>query len=102
MKPIAQGPLTAFDVREAVGCYRREADVKTALAFIDAVEEASRQISRWPASGATRFAEWLGIPDLRTATLQRFPYVMFYFEYQDYVDVWRVLHTRRDIPDVLA
>jgi len=30
--------------------------------------------------------------------LTRFPHLVFYFERDDYIDVWRVLHGRRDIP----
>jgi toxin ParE1/3/4 len=28
----------------------------------------------------------------------RFPYLVFYFEREDHIDVWRVMHVRRDIP----
>jgi plasmid stabilization system protein ParE len=30
-----------------------------------------------------------------------FPYLIFYLERDAYVDVWRVLHTRRDMPRLL-
>ena len=30
--------------------------------------------------------------------MTRFPYLIFYFERDDCVDVWRVLHGQRDIP----
>jgi hypothetical protein len=30
--------------------------------------------------------------------MRRYPYVVFYVEREDRIDVWRVLHTRRDIP----
>lgn len=34
-------------------------------------------------------------------SLPRFPYVVFNVEYEDQIDVWRVLHARRDIPDLM-
>jgi toxin ParE1/3/4 len=30
--------------------------------------------------------------------LSRYPYLLFYVERQDHIDVWRVLHSQRDIP----
>jgi toxin ParE1/3/4 len=30
--------------------------------------------------------------------LWRFPYLVFYLERADCIDVWRVLHAQRDIP----
>jgi toxin ParE1/3/4 len=35
---------------------------------------------------------------LRSWPLTRFPYLVFYFERDDCVDVWRVLQAQRDIP----
>lgn len=34
--------------------------------------------------------------DLRARPMQGFPYVVFYVVTDDEVDVWRILHTRRD------
>jgi toxin ParE1/3/4 len=34
----------------------------------------------------------------RTRALKRYPYLAFYVERDDHIDVWRVLHTQRDIP----
>jgi toxin ParE1/3/4 len=33
--------------------------------------------------------------------LRRFPYLIFYMEQADHIDVWRVLHGRRDIPALM-
>ena len=40
----------------------------------------------------------LDLPGLRSWPLKRFPYLVFYVEHADHVDVWRVLHQNRDIP----
>jgi toxin ParE1/3/4 len=49
-----------------------------------------------------RFAWELDSPDLRCWPLARFPYLVVYVEHADHIDVWRLLHTRRDIPRTLA
>ncbi|MCB0967806.1 MAG: type II toxin-antitoxin system RelE/ParE family toxin [Ilumatobacter sp.] len=89
--------LAASDVEDAREYYRREAGERTALDFIDAVESAVKRIRRSPQVGSLRFAYELAIPDLRAWTMQPFPYVVFYVVTDDEIDVWRILHTRRDI-----
>ena len=49
-------------------------------------------------AGSPRYAHELNLPGLRFWPLTRFPYLVFYFEHDNYVDVWRVLHQQRDIP----
>jgi plasmid stabilization system protein ParE len=39
---------------------------------------------------------------LRFAVVEPFPYLMFYFEHVDCLDVVRVLHKRQDIPALLV
>lgn len=43
-------------------------------------------------------ATGLNIPGLRFWPLTRFPYLVFYVERDDHIDIWRVLHEQRDIP----
>jgi len=98
---VVQSNAAKTDVRGAVVHYRDEAGTEIAREFIDALEAAIRQIGAWPGVGSTRFADLLGIPELRSFALQRFPYVIFCMERSDCVDVWRVLHGQRDIPSTL-
>ncbi len=86
------------DIDEALDFYLREASERAALGFIDAVERAFRAIARTPAAGSPRHAYELGLPGLRHWPLRRYPYLVFYVEQQDHIDVWRVLHAQRDIP----
>jgi toxin ParE1/3/4 len=58
-------------------------------------------LSRHPGAGASRYAYELDIPGLRSWPLRRFPYLIFYMEQADHIDVWRVLHGRRDIPALM-
>lgn len=100
-KPVRLRQLAAADLDDASEHYRQEAGEQTALDFIDAVERGIRRISRGPHAGSLRFAYELAIPDLRAWPLQRFPYVVFYVVTDDEIDVWRILHTRRDLPATL-
>jgi len=86
------------DVQEAVDYYLSEAGEQIALAFVDALERAYRHIGRHPASGSLRYAHELDLPDLRCWPTKRYPYLVFYAERDDHIDVWRVLHGERDIP----
>lgn len=92
----------ASDLDEAIAYLRSSAGDTVALAFIDAVEQRMNQIARAPHTGSLRFAFELGIPELRALPLRRFPYMIFYVSTDDRIDIWRILHTRRDIPATLT
>ncbi len=72
-----------------------------ALGFIDALEQAYEHISRRAATGSPHHAHELGLAGLRFWPLARYPYLVFYIECDDHIDVWRVLHSRRDISELL-
>ncbi|MQW58529.1 type II toxin-antitoxin system RelE/ParE family toxin, partial [Sinorhizobium meliloti] len=65
---------------------------------IDALQAAYASIASHPDAGSLRYAYELGLPDLRSVSLKRYPYLIFYRDQPDHVDVWRVLHAKRDIP----
>lgn len=98
VKPVIPRRLANRDVDEAIAHYLDEGGERVALRFIDAVERAYTHTGRQPASGSPRYAHELSIPGLRSWPLTRFPYLVFYVEREDQVDVWRILHGRRDIP----
>jgi toxin ParE1/3/4 len=78
--------------------YAEQAGPEVALRFIDALESAYRLIAARPAAGSPLHGQELGLPGLRHRRLKRFPYLVFYVEREDHIDVWRVLHAQRDIP----
>ena len=86
------------DVDEAIDHYLAEDAEQAALGFIEALEQAYRHISRHPATGSPRYAHEIDMPGLRSWPLTRYPYLVFYVERADHIDVWRVLHGQRDIP----
>lgn len=86
------------DVDEAVTYYLNEAGEAVAFGLVDALEKAYAHIGRHPATGSPRYAHQLNLPGLRAWSLARYPYLVFYVEHQDHINVWRVLHSQRDIP----
>lgn len=86
------------DVDEAIKHDLDQNAVPAALGLIDALEQAYVHISKHGATGSPRYAHELNLPGLRFWPLTRYPYLIFYAEQHDHIDVWRVLHAQRDIP----
>lgn len=82
---------------EAVDYYLAAAP-SAALGFVDALEAAYEHIRRAPATGSPRYAHELNLPGLRFWPCKRYPYLVFYVERAGSIDIWRVLHGKRDIP----
>lgn len=101
-KPVIPRELANRDVDNAIAYYLEEQAEKAALGFVDALERAYKQISRHHASGSARYAHELDLPGLRSWPLQRYPYLVFYVEQDTHIDVWRILHNSKNLPDWLA
>lgn len=97
-KPVVPREQANRDIDEVVAYYLSEASEAVAMGFINALEKAYGHIVRHPATGFTRCAHELNLPGLRAWPLKRYPYLVFYVERPDHIDVWRVLHGQRDIP----
>ena len=97
-KPVILRERALRDVDEAVEHHLTEAPAAVALAFIDALEEASRRIGEHPASGSPRHERELDLPGLRSWAAKGIPCLVFYVERAADINVWRVLHTARHIP----
>jgi toxin ParE1/3/4 len=99
-KPLTRRARSDEDVAEAIDHYQTES-IAAATGFVDALEKAYRHIQRWPATGSPRYAHALDLPGLRFWRCARYPYLVFYVEKADRIDIWRVLHASRDIPQWL-
>ncbi|BBE35258.1 type II toxin-antitoxin system RelE/ParE family toxin [Sphingosinicella microcystinivorans] len=86
------------DAERAIDHYARDAGADIALGFVAALEAAYRTISEHPGIGSPRYAHELDLPGLRHRRLARYPWLVFYVERADHIDVWRVLDARSDIP----
>ena len=97
-KAVVPRAAAEQDVDDALTYYLNQDAGQAALGLIDALEQAYDHIGRNPAIGSPRYAHDLNLPGLRAWPLGRYPYVVFYVERDDHVDVWRVLHAQSDIP----
>jgi len=98
VKPVVPREQACRDVEDEIAYYVSEDAESAALGFIDALERAYTHIARHPATGSPRYAHEPNLPGLRSWSLARYPFLVFYVEQPDRVDVWRVLHGQRDIP----
>ena len=97
-KPVIPREIATRDIDDALSHYLGEGGASLATGFIDGLERAFQHIGMHPASGSPRYAVELDLPELRFWPIKRFPYLIFYVDRLDHVDVWRVLHGQRDIP----
>ncbi len=98
LKPVVAREQARRDIEAVLAHYLAEAPPVVALGFIDALEQAYTHLGRQPATGSPRYAHELNLPGLRAWPLTRYPYLLFYVERPEHIDVWRVLHSQRDIP----
>ena len=98
-KPVIPTRLARQDVEDEVTYYLvDEGSEQAALGFIAEIEQAYQRLYKHPNIGSPRYAYELGIPDLRSWQLDRYPHRIFYIEREAHVEVWRVLNGKRDIP----
>lgn len=101
LKKIVLRERADRDIDESLAYYLREAGDGVALSFIDQLQTVYRRVAAYPAAGSLRYAYELGFAGLRFIPLKRFPFLVFYVEGADQIDVLRVLHAERDIPPSL-
>ncbi|MBC7163815.1 MAG: type II toxin-antitoxin system RelE/ParE family toxin [Roseovarius sp.] len=101
-KPVVPRDKARQDIDDAIEYYLKEAGDDVALRFIGALERAFALVSAQPLSGSLRYAYELNLPGLRVWQLREFPWLVFYLEAAEHIDVWRVLHGKRDIPGWMA
>ena len=101
-KPLIRLAEAQRDELDAVAYYAREAGLDVAFRISAELRDAYRAIADRPGTGSPRYADLLGIAELRSRKLKRFPFLIFYLEYSDRIDVWRILHAQRDVPASLG
>ncbi len=86
------------DIRDTTAWYRKEGGTALAQRWVNAVERGVRHLGAHPKTGITRYAVQLNLDELRFWPLDGFPYLLFYFERPQHIEVGRVLHAQRDVP----
>lgn len=102
MKRIVPREAAERDVDAAVDHYTIEAGEDIARRFVESLRAAYGAIGERPRMGSPRYAVPMKFRGLRSRRLRRFPYMVFYFERDDHIDIWRILHAQRDIAAVLG
>ena len=97
-KPVLRRAQAQKDIANAVAYYLEQAAPNAAEGFITALEKTIGHISRHSKSGSPCYAGELNLPDLRFWQIKRYPYLLFYVERNDHIDVWRLLHSQSDVP----
>lgn len=90
------------DIEAATDHYLAEGGTMLADRFVDVLERALEPLAQHPQIGSLRYSYELDIPGLRSWPLRTFPYLVFYVDSAHHVDVWRLLHSRSDVPSWLA
>lgn len=100
-RPVVPRERANEDVEHAIDYYLDEGSAQAASDLIDALQAVYRLIALHPGVGSPRYGYELDIPGLRGRALDGFPYTVLYVERRDRIEVLRVLHQRRDIPELL-
>ena len=98
IKAVILREQAARDIEQALDYYLETAGEGVAGAFVDALEQALGHVARHPGAGSSRYAHELDLPELKFWRVRDFPYLLFYVEGDDRIDLWRVLHGERDLP----
>lgn len=98
MKPVVWSKPARRDADDAAYWYANQGGLDLGERFIAAVEAALEHIGAHPKTGSTRYAMQLKLDELRFWPVKGFPFLVFYIESEQRVDVASVLHAQRDIP----
>lgn len=101
-KRVVLLPAVEQDIADILAYCKQQGGVSLSIQWAEAVEAALRYVGSHPASGSPRYAGMLGLSGLRFWRIRKFPYLVFYVEHAEHVDVWRALHAERDIPHWLV
>jgi toxin ParE1/3/4 len=84
------------DEEEIIRFYERNSSQHIALNFINALEDALFQLGRYPRMGSARPDYELDLREIRSWTLKKFPHLIYYEIQSDHIELWRILHPKRD------
>lgn len=100
-KEVRWRQLATDDYFSIVAWYTDEAGDKVAERFIRSLRETEGRISRNPSLGPTSFTYGASKQATRYGAVDGFPYLVFYLNLDEHIEIVRVLHERRDIPGQL-
>jgi toxin ParE1/3/4 len=93
--------LANQDIHSVINHYIDLQAAKAGTEFLVALEKAYKFIGQFPDAGSKRLGITMKLPELRTWSLTIFPYSLIYMSDVQGVDIFRLLHHKRDIPNYL-
>ena len=101
MKSIRVRPHADSEIN-ALADYIAHDNLNAALRFLDAVQKTFNLIAEQPNIGSQRYAHFPMMDGLRMKAISNFEnHFIFYIERPSYIDILRVLHSARDIPEAI-
>lgn len=100
MKGIRKTRRLSRDIEEATDFYEMHS-AALAMKFMTALGNAVRLLKEFPSIGSLRFQQVLDVPGLRCVQTDAFPYLLFYRKQGEQVLLARLLHSSRDIANLL-
>ena len=101
MKQVRVRPRADNEIDELANHIARD-NIDAAMRFLDAVQKCFDLISEQPGIGTRRYAHLPMLEGLRMLPVSDFEkHLIFYIERPTYIDILRVLHGSRDIPNIL-
>ncbi len=80
------------DEEEIVHYYEQTSSEQVALGFINALDQAFSQLSRYPHMGSPRPEYDLELDGIRSWPLKKFPHLIYYEIQTDHIELWRSKH----------
>lgn len=93
--------LANQDIHSVINHYIDLQAAKAGTEFLVALEKAYEFIGQFPDAGSKRLGILMRLPELRTWSLTKFPYSLIYMCDAQCVDIFRLLHHKRDMPNYL-
>ena len=93
--------LADKDIIDAIDFYNDAMAYQASTRFLNAIEKALRFILAFPKAGSSRLGEMVGLKQLKTWSLTKFPFLIVYFVENEEIDVVRLIHQKRDFSEPL-
>jgi|CXWL01.1.fsa_nt_gi toxin ParE1/3/4 len=101
MKPVRLTPKADSDV-DSCFLWIHKDNPSAAIKFIDDVEQTCNALAQMPSIGSRHYADIALVRGIRMIAVNNFKnYLLFFTEYETHIEVIRLLHGARDIPEIL-
>lgn len=101
MKPVRHTPGATKDIDECAAWIYKE-NPAAARGFLEAIKLTDTTVSQMPGIGSRRYANVALVKGVRMVKVKGFEhYLFFYLERETRIDVLRILHSARNIPQAL-